>query len=72
MVKSVWWDRLSLHIPIWVGLFVIGFKFGGGGAVDPEDIVIIETTVDLAWERCEQYGLNYWEAPNGFWNCRKV
>ena len=23
----------------------------------------------IEWERCGQYGLNYYEAPNGFYNC---
>ena len=78
------WNNLSLHVPIWVGIFVIGFKFGGGDFSSPEPEEYIEPTVeqvqiaetivqeDLEWQRCGQYGLDYWEdESNGFYDCRK-
>ena len=66
------WNNLSLHVPIWIGIFVIGFKLGGGEVPDTtteEATEIVET--DIAYERCGKYGLIYWEADNGFYNCRK-
>ena len=70
----MWWDRASLHIPIWVGIFVIGFKLGGGDiSQEPvEDVEVAVVEVDLEWQRCGQYGLDYWEdTSNGFYDCRK-
>ena len=66
------WNNLSLHVPIWIGIFVIGFKFGGGNFEPPPEPQPQEITQeDLEWRRCGQYGLIYWEADNGFYNCKK-
>ena len=29
------------------------------------------TNVELALFRCGKYDLDYWEADNGFWNCKE-
>ena len=66
------WNNLSLHVPIWIGIFVIGFKLGGGNFESPPEPQPQEITQeDLEWQRCGQYGLIYWEADNGFYNCKK-
>ena len=71
------WNNLSLHVPIWIGFFVFGWKFGGGGSIPvdtPEEIIeVAEIVIDLAWEHCGKYGLIYWapEEVPGFYDCKK-
>ena len=66
------WNFTSLHIPIWVGIFVKRYKLGGGNFEPPPEPEPQEITkADLEWQRCGQYGLIYWEADNGFYNCKK-
>ena len=77
----MYWDRATLHVPIWVAFFTFGWKFGGGGApidIEPteETVVVeevIEEVVDREYQLCGQYGLFYWEPPEvpGFYNCLK-
>ena len=35
----------------------------------PQQDAIVEQ--DIQWQRCGQYGLDYWESSNGFYNCKK-
>ena len=52
------WNFTSLHIPIWVGIFVMGYKLGGGNFEPPPEPEPQEITqADLEWQRCGQYGL---------------
>ena len=68
----MWWDRLSLHVPIWIAFATFGYQFGGGGApVVEEEVVAVVEEIDIEWQRCGQYGLDYFEADNGFYDCRK-
>ena len=68
------WDRLSLHVPIWIAFATFGYQFGGGGApVVEEEVVAVVKEVDIEWQKCGQYGLIYWEPEEvpGFYDCRK-
>ena len=40
----MWWDRLSLHVPIWIAFATFGYQFGGGGApvVEEEVVEVVE------------------------------
>ena len=50
----------------------MGYKLGGGNFEPPPEPEPQEITqADLEWQRCGQYGLIYWEADNGFYNCKK-
>ena len=49
----MWWDRLTLHIPIWIAFTTFGYQFGGGGApVVEEKVVAVVEEVDIEWQRC--------------------
>ena len=50
----------------------MGYKLGGGNFEPPPELEPVELTqADIEWQRCGQYGLIYWEADNGFYNCKK-
>ena len=42
----MWWDRLSLHVPIWIAFATFGYQFGGGGTlvVEEEVVAVVEPT----------------------------
>ena len=48
----MWWDRLSLHVPIWIAFATFGYQFGGGGAPVVEEEVIEVVEVDHEWQKC--------------------
>ena len=53
----MWWDRLSLHVPIWIAFTTFGYQFGGGGAPVVEEEVAKVVEIDHEWQKCGQYGL---------------
>ena len=69
----MWWDRLTLHVPIWIAFATFGYQFGGGGAPVVEEEIAEVVEIDHEWQKCGQYGLIYWEPEEvpGFYNCLK-
>ena len=69
------WDFLTLQGAMIFGIVATIYVIHGQLNYEPttEDVEEAQqlSHKELAWERCGQYHLKYYEADSGFYNCNK-